>query len=272
MEGLRQAFSNMGKTLIEIRQKDSNPDKTIPNSFILPNPPISILSLVYKPSEIVIQKSFPHHFPEEERLESSSRDHYSLVIVQNPSYENLPHHTSRPSAPDLMGKGRFPETQTFVEHWFQEWNIDSLSVAQIRQMIDRMYVSYKIMCMKGKIEIEACKSIIQCFTDTLSKWWEVISSPVMIAKVEDEVLNYCPKVDVCNYCPLVIPPLQDRYRYYYCMIKFSVQFITFPEPDWLADWWKKFGLHLSGIHPDVTETSRMFLFPNRNLQLSKSLF
>jgi hypothetical protein len=88
-----------------------------------------------------------------------------------------------------MGKGKLPESQTFVEDWFQEWNIDSLSVAQIGQMIDIMYVSYKIMCMKGKSEVEAWKSIIHCFTGTLRKWWEVISSPIMIAKMEAEVLR-----------------------------------------------------------------------------------
>jgi hypothetical protein len=70
----------------------------------------------------------------------------------------------------------------------------------------------------------------------------------------------------------VIPPQQDRYRYYYCMIKFSVPFITFPEPDWLADWWQKFGLHPRGIHPDVTETAWMFLFPNMSLQTINDLY
>lgn len=196
MEGLGQAFSRMGKTLTEIRQKDSIPDKPIPDPFILPNPSISILSPVYMPSETKIQKKFPHHFPpEEDILESSSKpktsskDHLSLVSIQQPAYENLPHHTSRPPAPDLMGKGKLPESQMFAEDWFQEWNIDSLSVAQVRQMIDRMYVSYKIMCMKVKSKVEACKSIIQCFTGTLSKWWEVISSPIMIAKMEAEVLR-----------------------------------------------------------------------------------
>jgi hypothetical protein len=69
---------------------------------------------------------------------------------KNPSYENIPAHSSRPAAPDLIGKGKLPESQTFADDWFQEWNIDNLSIAQIRQMIDRMYVSYKIMCMKGK--------------------------------------------------------------------------------------------------------------------------
>jgi hypothetical protein len=43
--------------------------------------------------------------------------------------------------------------------------------------------------MKGKSETEACKSLIQCLTGTLSKWWEVISSPIMITKMEVEVLR-----------------------------------------------------------------------------------
>jgi hypothetical protein len=193
MEGLGTTFSHMGRTLTEIKGKTSQPDKPIPTSFILPSSHISILSPVHKPSEIEIVKRFPLHFPpEEETPESSSkspRDHHSLVTIKNPSYENLPHHTARPSAPDLVGKGRLPESQTFADDWFQEWNIDNLSIAQIRQLIDRMYVSYKIMCMKGKTEIEACKTIIQCFTGTLSKWWEVISSPLMISKMEAEVLK-----------------------------------------------------------------------------------
>jgi hypothetical protein len=57
----------------------------------------------------------------------------------------------------------------------------------------------------------------------------------------------------------------DSYIYYYCMIKFSVPFVSFPEPDWLLDWWKKFRLNPRYIHPDVIETARMILFPNRRL-------
>lgn len=64
----------------------------------------------------------------------------------------------------------------------------------------------------------------------------------------------------------------DRYRYYYCMINFFVPFITFSKPDWLSDWWKKYGLNPSGIHPDVTKTARMFLFPNRRLQTVHDLY
>jgi len=120
MEGLGQDFSKMGKTLTQIRQKDSVPDKPIPDPFILPNPSISILSLVYKPSQTKIQKKFPHHFPPEEDIPESSskpesKDHLSLVSIQQPTYENIPHHTSRPPAPDLMGKGKLPESPTFAE-------------------------------------------------------------------------------------------------------------------------------------------------------------
>jgi hypothetical protein len=52
-----------------------------------------------------------------------------------------------------------------------------------------MLVAYKIMCMKGKGEVEACKSLIQCFTGSLSKWWEITSSPMMIQKMEAENLK-----------------------------------------------------------------------------------
>jgi hypothetical protein len=45
------------------------------------------------------------------------------------------------------------------------------------------------MCMKDKSETEACKSLIQCFTGTLRKWWEVISSPIIITKMEAEILR-----------------------------------------------------------------------------------
>jgi hypothetical protein len=184
MEGLGEAFSTMGKTLLEIKQKDHIPDKPIPHSFILPNPPVSIISPIYKPSEMTIEKKFPHHFPKTQDEPKSSKNNLSLVSIQKTSFEDLPHHLSRPPAPDLLGKGKIPESQTFAEDWFPEWNINNLSVGQIRQMLDRMYVSYKVMCMKGKSEVEACKSIIQCFTGTLSKWWEVISSPIMITKME----------------------------------------------------------------------------------------
>jgi hypothetical protein len=89
----------------------------------------------------------------------------------------------------LLGKGKVPEGISYADEWYQEWNIDNLSVAQIRQVIDRMFVSYKIMCMKGKGEVEACKSLIQCFTGSLSKWWEITSSPLMLAKMEAETLK-----------------------------------------------------------------------------------
>lgn len=189
MEGLGEAFSTMGKNLLEIKPKDKTHDKPIPKSFILPHSPISIISLVYNPKERIVEKKFPIHFPKEEPSSSSQDNNLSLVSVQRPSYENIPHHMNRPSALDLLGKGKMPETRTFSEDWFPEWNIDGLSIGQIQQMIDRMYVSYKVMCMKGKSETEACKSIIQCFTGTLSKWYEFISSPIMITKMETKVLR-----------------------------------------------------------------------------------
>jgi hypothetical protein len=64
----------------------------------------------------------------------------------------------------------------------------------------------------------------------------------------------------------------DRYKYYYCMIKFPVNFILGLEPEWLMDWWYKFGLNPVNIHPHVSETARAFLFPNRRLETIKDLF
>lgn len=52
----------------------------------------------------------------------------------------------------------------------------------------------------------------------------------------------------------------DRYRYSYCMVKFSEQLRinTTPEPDWFETWWKGFGLNPSTIHPEVIDTEQMF--------------
>ena len=96
---------------------------------------------------------------------------------------------SRPPVPYLYRKGKLPEPPQFSEESYLELNIDNLSVGQIRQVLDRMYVSYRIMCMKGKHEIEACKCLIQCFTGTLAKWWEIESSPALVDKMEKEILR-----------------------------------------------------------------------------------
>ena len=45
------------------------------------------------------------------------------------------------------------------------------------------------MCLRGKIEVEACKTIIHCFTSTLSKWWETKSSPSLIKQMEEQLLK-----------------------------------------------------------------------------------
>jgi hypothetical protein len=64
----------------------------------------------------------------------------------------------------------------------------------------------------------------------------------------------------------------DRYKYYYYMIKFVDSFIPGLEPDWLIEWRYKFGLNPVGIHPQVSEVGRMFLFPNRRLETIADLF
>ena len=45
------------------------------------------------------------------------------------------------------------------------------------------------MCADGKSEIEACKTIMQCFTGTLARWWELKSSPALIERMEKEVVK-----------------------------------------------------------------------------------
>ena len=96
---------------------------------------------------------------------------------------------TRHAAPDLYGVGKIPARETFHEGSHKEWNIDGLSAAHIRQLLDQMIIEYKLMCVEGKSEVEACKTLIQCFTGTLNKWWETISSPLMIGKMEVETLK-----------------------------------------------------------------------------------
>ena len=45
------------------------------------------------------------------------------------------------------------------------------------------------MCIDGKSKVEACKSLIPCFTGTLARWWELESSPALISSMEAEVLK-----------------------------------------------------------------------------------
>ena len=52
-----------------------------------------------------------------------------------------------------------------------------------------MITEYKLMRVGGKSEVESCKTLIQCFTGTLARWWELESSPAMIDKMEKEVLK-----------------------------------------------------------------------------------
>lgn len=90
----------------------------------------------------------------------------------HPIYEPLEIQFNRYPAPDLSDKGKLPEAHTFFPDSHREWNIDNLSVGQVRQMIDMMFTEYKLMCIREKNEIEACKTIIQCFIGTLLRWWE----------------------------------------------------------------------------------------------------
>jgi len=64
----------------------------------------------------------------------------------------------------------------------------------------------------------------------------------------------------------------DRYKYYYCMIKFAHSFFNWPKPDWLIEWWHQFGLNPVNIDPEVIEVGRMFLFHNRRLDTIVDLF
>ena len=45
------------------------------------------------------------------------------------------------------------------------------------------------MCVGGKSEVEACKTLIQCFNGTLARQWELESSPALTKKMEEEVLK-----------------------------------------------------------------------------------
>lgn len=56
-------------------------------------------------------------------------------------------------------------------------------------MIDMMFTKYKLMCLRGKNKVEACKTIIQCFTGTVLRWWETQSSPDLLDKMEKELLK-----------------------------------------------------------------------------------
>ena len=56
-------------------------------------------------------------------------------------------------------------------------------------MLDQMLIEYRLMCVAGKTVVESCKNLMQCFTGTLARWWELESSPAMIEKMEKEILK-----------------------------------------------------------------------------------
>lgn len=186
MEGLGEAFKNIGESIIKVSKNSGNlPDKPIPSSYLFPQNVSSVNYTVYILEEIDLKKKFPIHFPPKQEESSSAH----LLVIQShilPAKEPVPWNMTRVPAPNLYGKGNLPKAQTFTDENFPEWNIDSMTTGQIRQVIDIMCVFYRVMCMKGKSEIEACKSIIQCFTGTLAKWWEIESSPALVEKMENE--------------------------------------------------------------------------------------
>lgn len=52
-----------------------------------------------------------------------------------------------------------------------------------------MFTKYKLICMRSKTKVEACKTIIQCFTSTLQRWWVVESSLALITEMEAKVVK-----------------------------------------------------------------------------------
>ena len=141
---------------------------------------------IAKPS----QQSEPKTEEKSERITVASLiDESNTEKHAFPIYEPLEPQFTRHAAPDLYGARKLPVRDTFHEGSHKEWNIDGLSATQIRQVLDQMIVEYKLMCVEGKNEVEACKTIIACFTGTLARWWELESSPVMLTKMEQEVLK-----------------------------------------------------------------------------------
>lgn len=176
-------------------------EKPIPTSFLYKRN-IQIQNPV-KPANrfpYLFPKEAPQSLPESSKEKANTSDQIFIASLFKelekepesqilPIYEPLESQFSKYSAPDLNGKGRGPETHTFFPDSHREWNIDNLSVGQIRKMIDMMFTEYKLMCLRGKNEVEACKTIIQCFTGTLLPWWETESSPTLLDKMEKELLK-----------------------------------------------------------------------------------
>jgi tetrahydromethanopterin S-methyltransferase subunit G len=119
MDGLGTALTAIGQSLTDIKKKTIKEDKPIPSSFLLTSSHISILSPVYKPSEKTIKQKYPFFFPPERPQPESSKppedEPLSMVSIRRPAYEHIPPHSSRPAAPDLIGKGKVPEGQSYAD-------------------------------------------------------------------------------------------------------------------------------------------------------------
>lgn len=156
----------------------SKVEKPVPNSFLMkidikiqdPIKPINRFPALFlkevatsSESEATEKVTIASLFKDEEE----QKDHNTWSF---PIYEPLEHRFTRYPAPDIEGKGKLPEAHPFFPKSHREWNIDNMSVGQIREMIDMMYTEYKLMCLRGKSEIDACRTIIQCFTGALLRW------------------------------------------------------------------------------------------------------
>lgn len=75
------------------------------------------------------------------------------------------------------------------ENAHKELNIDNLSSYKIRHMIDQMFTEYKVMCISSKIELEVYNTLIQCFTGTLKRWWEIEFSQTLVYKMAEEIVK-----------------------------------------------------------------------------------
>jgi hypothetical protein len=117
-ECLDQAFTEMGKRILKVTEKPQN--KPIHASHLPPPKKItSNSSTVYTPEETNVKKNISSHFPPE--AESSS---HSLITEYQPSThilparEPLPLNMNRSPAPNLYGRGRLPEAQSFTDDWY----------------------------------------------------------------------------------------------------------------------------------------------------------
>jgi len=93
---------------------------------------------------------FPTLFPKEVAMSSSDTEATNKITIASlfkdeeaekgkeqtdqilPIYEPLEHRFNKYLAPDIEGKGKLPKAHTFFPDSHKEWNIDNMSIGQIR--------------------------------------------------------------------------------------------------------------------------------------------